>query len=186
RAAVVQENGAWILSGAFHETERELPESVRSMVQRKMQLTSEEDRRLLAAASVQGHEFDSAVLAKVLEMDPLEVEERLEDLETVQRFVRAGAEHDMPDRPLSCRSEFIHNLYQIAFYEPLRPTRRSVISGATARALLDFYGPRAPKIAARLAPLLAAAREWLHAAEYYLHASNTEAYMFAFRESAML
>src|SRR5262249_31297390 len=32
----------------------------------------------------------------------------------------------------------------------------------------------------------AAAREWLHAAEYYLHASNTEAYMFAFRESAML
>jgi hypothetical protein len=37
----------------------------------------EDDRRLLAAASVQGHEFDSAVGARVLDIDAAEVEERL-------------------------------------------------------------------------------------------------------------
>ena len=36
------------------------------------------DRRLLVAASVQGHEFDSAVVAEALEMDAADVEERLE------------------------------------------------------------------------------------------------------------
>lgn len=186
RGAVMQENGLWVLSPEFARTETELPESVRSMVQRKMEFITEEERRLLGAASVQGYQFDSAVLAKVLEWDPLEVEERLEKLETVDYFVKAGAEHDMPDGTLSCRYEFIHNLYQIAFYETLRPTRRSVLSGATARALLDYYGARSSKIAMRLAPLLAVAREWEQAGRYYFLASTSAAYLFALTEAATL
>jgi tetratricopeptide (TPR) repeat protein len=186
RRAVIQENGVWILSGTFKETENELPESVRSMVQRKLESSTEQDRRLLAAASLQGHDFDSAVLAKVLELDPLEVEERLATLERVERFVRFKEEHDMPDGTLSCRYQFIHSLYQMAFYETLRPTRRSVLSGATARALSEFYGARKSKIALRLAPLLAMAREWAQAAQYYLLASNNAGYLFAFKEAAAL
>ena len=44
--------------------------------------------RLLVAASVQGSEFDSAVVARALALDAAEVEEQLERLERVHAFVR--------------------------------------------------------------------------------------------------
>ena len=48
------------------------------MIQRKIDQLGEDDRRLLVAASVQGYEFDSAVVARVLERDAAQVEERLD------------------------------------------------------------------------------------------------------------
>jgi len=58
---------------------------------------------LLVAASVQGYDFDSAVLAKVLALDAAEVEEHLERLERVHAFVRLVREHEFPDRTLTLR-----------------------------------------------------------------------------------
>ena len=43
-----------------------MPESVRSLVQRKIDALDDDDRRLLGAASVQGIDFDTAILAAVL------------------------------------------------------------------------------------------------------------------------
>src|SRR5262249_41080723 len=70
-----QEQGRWVLSRSLPDLERELPESVRSMIERKIAQLSEEDRRLLVAASVQGSEFESAVLARALALDAADVEE---------------------------------------------------------------------------------------------------------------
>ena len=56
----------WTLAQALPDIERELPESVRGMIERKIAQLSEEDRTLLTAASVQGYEFDSAVVAQAL------------------------------------------------------------------------------------------------------------------------
>ncbi len=182
--AIVQETGVWVLSPAFSETEKELPESVRSMIQRKMDQIDDGDRGLLVSASVQGYEFDSAVMARVLEIDPMAVEERLEKLERVHHFVRLIAEQDMPDGALSCRYQFIHALYQQASYVTLRPTRRSALSGATARALLGFYGTRKSEIAAKVAPMLATARDFSGAAECYMQAAENAASLFAYKEAA--
>src|SRR5437867_6944865 len=74
RHAIVKDDGVWVLGPAFPQSEMELPESVRSMIQRKIDLVGEEDRHFLEAASLQGYEFDSAVLTKILDMDPLKAE----------------------------------------------------------------------------------------------------------------
>ena len=76
------QSGAWTLAQALPDIERELPESVRGMIERKIAQLSEEDRKLLTAASVQGYEFDSAVVAQALNLDADEVEERLEQAGT--------------------------------------------------------------------------------------------------------
>ena len=47
---------------------RELPESVRSLVQRKIDALDDDDRRLLAAASVQGVDFDTALVAACVQV----------------------------------------------------------------------------------------------------------------------
>ena len=58
----------------------ELPRSVRSMVRRKIERLSDEDRRLLTVASVQGVEFDAPVVAAAAGLDVAHVEERLDTI----------------------------------------------------------------------------------------------------------
>jgi tetratricopeptide (TPR) repeat protein len=156
------------------------------MIQRKVDLIDEEDLRLLETASLQGYEFDSAVTTRVLEMEPLKVEERLERLERLHRFVRLIGEQDMPNRTLSCRYQFVHSLYQNAFVADLRPVRRKILTSATARVLEEFYGDRRGEIAGLLASLHDACGESGQAIEYYLLAAQNAATLFAHREAAAM
>ena len=64
--SMVEEDGRWKLARSLADIERELPESVRSMIARKIERLDERDRRLLVAASVQGHEFDSTTVSEAL------------------------------------------------------------------------------------------------------------------------
>ena len=125
RQVLTQEQGRWTLGQSVPDLQRDLPESVRGMIQRKIDQLSEDDRRLLVAASVQGYEFDSAVVARVLERDAAEVEDRLDELDRVHAFVRLVREQEFPDRTLTLRYRFVHVLYQNALYASLRPTRRA-------------------------------------------------------------
>src|SRR5262249_12246107 len=90
RQVIAREQGRWVLAQSLPELQRELPESVRSMIERKVAQLGEEDRRLLVAASVQGSEFEAAVVSRVLALDAADVEERLEGLERGHAFARLG------------------------------------------------------------------------------------------------
>ena len=138
---------------------RELPESVRSMIARKIEQVDERDRALLLAASVQGPEFDSAIVSEAIEMDPADVEERLDVLERVHVFVKRGSEYEFPDLTLTLQYQFVHVLYQNMLYASLQPTRRAALSGRVARALVA-HGEQTPASAARLAVLFEAARDF--------------------------
>ena len=118
------------------------------MIARKIERLDEVDRKLLVAASVQGHEFDSAVVAEAIEMDPAEVEERLDALENVHVFVKRTREHEFPDLTLSLQYQFVHVLYQNALYGTLQPTRRAWLSGRVARALVMHHQGEHAAIAA--------------------------------------
>src|SRR5262249_58549191 len=134
-----QEGARWTLAQSVPGLQRDLPESVRAMIQRKIDQLSEDDRRLLVAASVQGYEFDSAVVARVLERDAAEVEERLDELDRVHAFVRLVREQEFPDRTLTLRYRLVHVLYQNALYISLGPKRRASFSAAVALYVLGDF-----------------------------------------------
>src|SRR5262249_8909603 len=138
----------------------ELPESVRSLSQKKLDQLGEVDRLLLSVASVQGYEFDSGIVARVLDLDAADAEERLEALDRVHGLIRLRREQEFPDGTLVLRYQFVHVLYQNALYEALRPARRAFYSAAVARALLGHYGEQSAAIAGELALLLEVARDW--------------------------
>ena len=129
-----------MLAQDLPDVERQVPESVRGMIERKIAQLSEGDRELLTAASVQGYEFDSAVLAEVLGLGADDVEERLDRLERVFAFVKLTSESEFPNGVLTVRYRFVHVLYQNALYGSLRATRRASLNAMVARTLLGFYG----------------------------------------------
>ncbi len=183
---LVAGDGRWLLARAVPDFQRELPASVRSLIRRKIDRLGDGDRRLLTAASVQGHEFDAAVVARALDHDAAEVEERLAELERAHALVRSLREHELPDRTPTVRYAFVHGLYQNALYASLQPTRKAALSAAVARALVDFYGPENPAVTTGLAFLFEAARDFPRAADYFLRAAEQAVRVAANREAVVL
>jgi predicted ATPase len=186
RGVIVQDHGRWALVRAMPDLQRELPESVRGIIQRKTDQLCEADRQLLMAASVQGRDFDSAVVAHILERDPADVEERLQVLDRVYALVRLVREQVSPNGTLTLRYSFVHVLYQNALYAMLLPTRKATWSGVAARALQKHYGETCPTVAAQLALLFEAARQPAKAIEYFLLAARNAVEVFAHREAVGL
>jgi serine/threonine protein kinase/predicted ATPase len=183
RGVIVQDHGHWALVRAVPDLQNELPESVRSMIQRKVDQLSTADRQLLMAASVQGPEFDSAVVARVLGREAADVEERLAVLERVHALVRLVREQTFPDGTLTLRYGFVHMLYQNALYAALQPTRKAAWSAAAAQALLSYSGTRDTAVAGELALLFEAARDFARAADYSRHAAENAVRVCAHREA---
>jgi predicted ATPase len=186
RQVLAQEQGRWVLAQSLPDLQRELPESVRSLIERKIARVGEEDRRVLVAASVQGYEFDAAVMAQALALDAAEVEEQLERLERLHALVRLVGEQELPDRTLTLRCRFVHVLYQNCLYASLQPTRRVSLSAAVARALERYHGEKSTAVAGELALLWEAAREFARAADCYVQAAQNAARLFANQEVIVL
>ena len=183
---IAPENGVWTLTGAVPDLERELPESVRGMIERKLEQLGESDRRLLTVAGVQGYEFDSSVVSNVVGLDPGEIEERLDGLGLVHGVVRPLRELQLPDGTPAVRYRFVHVLYQNVLYARLNPTRRAALSRAVAEALLAHYGDRKAEIAAELALLFETGRDIPNALGFFALAAERAAGVFAYREVAIL
>jgi tetratricopeptide (TPR) repeat protein len=186
RHVIVREDGVWSLARSLSDVERELPESVRGMIARKIARLEERDRRLLLAASVQGHEFDSATVSEAMEMDAAEAEERLEALDRVHVFVKPAGEVEFADRTLTLQYRFVHILYQNMLYGSLQPTRRAALSARVAASIVKHQGQDSAAGAARLAMLFEGARDFRAAAPQFLAAAKHAAGLFAFREAIAL
>lgn len=183
---LAEEEGCWVLARPLPDTEREMPESIRAMIERKIAQLDEQDHRMLAGASVQGCEFDSTTIARALELDENVVEERLEALERVHAFVRFVEEIEFSCDAVGQRYRFTHVLYQNALYATLRATRRTALSKAVAETLLGLYGEQSGAVASELARLFETGREFARAAAQYLASARRASRMFALTEAAAL
>jgi predicted ATPase/predicted Ser/Thr protein kinase len=186
RNGIAETGGRWALGRELPDLCQEVPQSVRGMIQRKLERLGEEERRLLAAASVQGYEFDSAVVAGALAWDAAEVEERLQVLDRIHALVRPVREYAFPDDSLTLRYAFVHALYQHALYTDLSPARRAAFAAGLARALESHHGHDSPAVAAELGRLFEVAREFGRAAWQFGVAAPHAARVFAHREAIAL
>jgi predicted ATPase len=176
----------WVLAQSVPDIERELPDSVRGTITRNIERLEELDRKLLLGASVQGHEFDSTIVAEAAGADPADVEERLEALERIHGLVRMVAASELPDFTLSVRYRFVHVLYQNVLYASLQPSRKASLSAKIAGALVQHYGERSTELASELALLFESARDPRRAAEHFSAAAWRAAGLFAYREAVAL
>jgi predicted ATPase len=186
RGIIAEVHGRWSLARELPDLRREMPESVRSMIKRKLDRLGADDHRLLAAASVQGREFESAVVAGALPLDAAEVEERLQRLDRVHGLVRLVRVHEFPDRTLTIRYAFVHVLYQHALDTEISPTRRAALGAALGRLLEEHHGAGAANVAAELAYLYEVGRDFGRAARHFWQAAQNAVRVFAHREAVVL
>lgn len=186
RGVIAETEGRWSLASEVPDFQHDLPASVRGMIQRKIERLGGDDHRLLTAACVQGHEFDSALVAHVLGLDVERVEERLQVLERVHGLVRLVREHEYPNRQVTLRYAFVHGLYQQALYAHLTPSRRGGLSLALAEALASHQTGGHHAAAAELACLYEVGRDFSQAARYFWQAAQNAARLHADREAAVL
>ncbi len=166
----------------------ELPRSVRSMVRRKVERLCDEDRRLLAVASVQGVEFDAPVVAAAAGLDPMSVEERLDRMAHDDGVVRRAGERAFAGGTAggTARYRFVHALYQNALHATLGPARRRAISAAVADAIVAQCGACTTGSNTQLAILYEAAGDPARAVKHFTRAADDAARLFAHREAVLL
>src|SRR5262249_49285221 len=120
--------------------ENQLGDSIWHTIQVKLDRLDDTHRQLLATASVQGREFDSAVLAATMHIESQDVEEALHELDDIHGLICRIREEELPDGKFTVRYRFIYRVYQEACYASLAPTRKASLSASLAQAFLTYYG----------------------------------------------
>ncbi|HKE57335.1 MAG TPA: AAA family ATPase, partial [Pyrinomonadaceae bacterium] len=184
RGYIARTNEHWSLTRAISEMDLEAPESVRSMIGRKIDALAEEDRRALQYASVEGAEFLSAIVAGLLGIEEVDLEERLARLEKTHRLVVTRGEEELPDGTFTTRYRFAHALYQNFLYGDLVNKRRVMLHQQAGEQLLQHYGKRAPQIASQLALHFERGRDFSRAIEYLIHAGDNATKFYGNAEAA--
>ena len=160
-----------------------VPESVRGMIGKKLEVLEEEDRRALKYASVQGEEFLSTVLAASLEVDELTLEDRLDRLERVHHLIRKRADEELPDGRLATRYRFAHALYQNYLYADLLTKRRALLHFQAGEALSCCYRGQTARIAASLAMHFERGRDFSRAVEFLTQAGDNACRLLVYTQA---
>jgi serine/threonine protein kinase/tetratricopeptide (TPR) repeat protein len=184
RGDIVKANEHWTLARPLSEIELDAPESVRSMIGKKVDQLSDEDRRTLQYASVEGAEFLSTVVADLLGIEQVDLEERLARLEKTHRLVITRGDEELPDSSLATRYRFAHALYQNFLYADLVNTRRVMLHKQAGQQLEKHYGKRAPQLATQLALHFERGRDFARAIEYLIHAGDNATKFYGNGEAA--
>ena len=186
RDALAKRGGNWHLQLTLDEIRTLIPSGIRSMIGIKIGRFNAPDQDLLYCAAVQGMQFDSAALAEVLSRDPADIEERLQELDTIHNFVRMVGEQQLPQREVSVRYRFVHSFYQNVLFDSLVPSRRAALSLALATALVRLHGEKSRAIAADLAILFESGRAFDQTSHFFLEAARNAARVFAYPEAVLL
>ncbi|MEY2934323.1 MAG: Serine/threonine-protein kinase PrkC, partial [Pseudomonadota bacterium] len=183
RGDIVSTARGWRLTRPAQELDIELPDSVRGLIQRRLELLDDEQRRVLQYASVEGDEFTTAVLARLLELPEESVQERLAPLRDVHRLVQQLGEDSPAPGCHTLRFRFSHVLYQNTLYGELVSARKRRLHREAAEAYLAQYGLRATELAARIARHFELAQELGRAIEHWLMAGDRALRAYAYREA---
>ena len=186
RGEVFNQDGTWHLAQAIAEMDLAVPESVRSMIGKKLDVLEPEDRRTLQYASIEGEEFLSTVLAVLLEVDELALEERLDRLQRSHHLIQTRGEEELPDGRLATRYRFTHALYQNFLYDQLLSKRRVLLHRRAGETLERAYAGQHARVAGALATHFERGRDFAKAITFLIQAGDTALSRYANAEAVSL
>jgi tetratricopeptide (TPR) repeat protein len=175
--------GRWALRRPVGESVREMPDRLQEVIRHQVGSLPKEDRRALECAAVIGRDFQSNVLARLLDEDVIQMEERLQRLARVNRMVERKGQEDLPDGSLAVVYRFVHSLYQEVLYRDLVTSRAQQLHLRAGEVLLACYQDQAPRIATALANHFERGRDFAKALAYRVHAGDNAARLFAYAEA---
>src|SRR6202161_1667036 len=186
RGDIARTNGAWKLKQPLEQMELDVPVSVRSMIEKKVGLLTDEQRQALQYASIEGEVFTSTVLAALLEADELDLEERLDVLAKLHRLIHAEGEEELPDGSVATIYRFTHALYQDFLYDQLLSKRRVLLHRRAGETLEGVYAGQHARVAGALATHFERGRDFVKAIAFLIQAGDTALSRYANAEAVSL
>jgi class 3 adenylate cyclase/predicted ATPase len=172
---VVDEGGTWRVRQAKIAAAAEgIPESLRPFIERQVERLSDDEQRVLEAASMVGAEFTVAEAAAGLQSDLETLESQCERLARTGQFLRAEGVAEWPDGTLSGRYSFRHAVYREVIAARVGERRRLQWHRRIATRKEAAYGEGAREIAAELAVHFLEGRDD-HKAVHYLREAGRNA-----------
>jgi len=178
-----ERSGRLVFEGDPEVLAREVPESIREVLELQISRLSAPEQRVLEAAAVAGLEFSSAAVAAGVEQDTPGVEEHCDELARRGVFVRPVGVGQFPDGSLSARYAFTHGLHADVLYHRVAAARRARLHQRIGVRGEELYGERMGEIAAELAVHFEEGRDFARAVRFSLRAAENDARRYANREA---
>ena len=161
-----------------------VPDGLRQLIEKQIDVLSEPARDLLEAASAAGEDFAAASVAGALGRKQIEVEAECEALARSGSVLRAAGLVEWPDGTVSAAYAFVHALYRDVLYARVSPARCVNYHRALAERLEVAYGSQAQGIAPALARHYTEGLRPERAVRYRVAALATAARRFADGEAS--
>ena len=141
----------WEQREPYPEMDAGVPDQLARMIDLEIERLSEEEQRLLEAASLMSVAFPAWAVAAALERDAVETEEACDALARRLHFVvRAGLD-EMPDGTTSAFYVFAHGLYREVLYRRQAGARRARRHIRIAERLAQLFAGREADVAREIA-----------------------------------
>lgn len=136
---LVRHDGHWTASEQARSLVDRVPETLRSLISRRLEALSRKERLVLECATVVGLEFSAGAAAVGLEKTCEEIDAVCESLALRGQFVDATEIETWPDGTLSGRYQFQHPLYCDVLYGEIGEVRRAQLHRRIAEHIEAVY-----------------------------------------------
>jgi adenylate cyclase len=182
-AALVESDGEWRPKDDVEALAAEIPETLRALVDQRVEQLSPVDQRILEAGSVVGPTFAAALVATMLEMEEEEVDTRCHALARRGQMLRAAEAAEWPDGTRTTQFSFAHHLFSEALYKHMPLSRRTRLHLKVGERLEVAYGPEPAEQASALALHFRLGRDDARAIRYLRLSARQAARRSAHREA---
>jgi predicted ATPase/DNA-binding winged helix-turn-helix (wHTH) protein len=172
---IVETGGTWHVRANLQDTELEVPENIRNLIEKHFERLSPDEQRVLEGASVVGMDCSAVAIGAGLAEDIVTIEQICDNLARRDHFLLPPYLATLPDGTITPRYRFIHALYLDVLYHRVPSTRRSQIHGRIGRSGEAIYGEQVGEIAAELAVHFEQARDNARAVKYLRMAAENAA-----------
>lgn len=186
RGFIARREKAWVLNLTLDKAEFEVPPTIQEIIEQQIELCSNQDQRLIEAASVAGMEFSISALAAALSERADRVERRCRALVQQHLFLKASESRQTAGADRESGYRFIHVSYQNVCYQRLPEQLRIRLHSRVAEYLERANKKQPGELAARLAMHFEQGRDYGRAIKYYQWAAENANARYAGREAIEL
>jgi hypothetical protein len=183
RGQILDTAPGWALHSPLDKIDLGVPDDVRLLIEDQFHGLSPADRALVQAASVAGNGFTPLVVAAALGGDVADIETRCATFARAHRFLRVAGRVEWPDRNVTDRYAFTHELYRQVVYAEISDGQCMRLHQRIGQALEAAHGARRMEIAAQLAVHFERGHDDERALHYFRAAAARARERFASREA---
>ena len=156
---ISMQKGAWVAADKAEQLIGGVPETLRSLISRRVNSLPDSLNLILETGSVVGLEFSVAAICSALDGTIGNIEKECEKLAEQGLFIEPRAVETWPDGTISGRYRFQHPLYAEVLYDQIGDARKTLINKCIGEKLEQAYSEEIESAAASLAVYFERARQ---------------------------